>query len=134
MELNPSVKAKHFLVVDDYESMRVLISDHLKQLGVTKITVANSGNEAVAKFKQLESSDPIGFILTDLMMEDGNGIELARQIRQTLGKKIPVIMITSKSEVSYVLEAIQAGVTSYLIKPWQLTDLAKKINEADAKK
>lgn len=134
MDLNPSVKAKHFLVVDDYESMRTMISDHLKQLGVTKITTANSGNEALKKYQEAEASDPIGFVLTDLVMEDGNGIDLARGIRQVLGKKVPIIMITSKSEVSYVLESIQAGVSSYLIKPWQIADLAKKINETDAKK
>lgn len=134
MELTAELKAKHFLVVDDYESMRTLIVDQLKKIGVTKITVASSGNNAIKKIMEVEESNPVQYVLADLMMEDGNGIELAAHIRQKLNKKnLPILMITSKSEISYVLDAVKAGVNSYLIKPWEEKDFIKKLVEADKK-
>lgn len=134
MELTAELKNKHFLVVDDYESMRTLLVEQLKKIGVTKVTVANSGNSAIQKITELEGTDPIQYVLTDLMMEDGNGVDLAVHIRQKLNRKnLPILMITSKSEVSYVLDAVKAGVNSYLIKPWEEKDFIKKLMEADKK-
>lgn len=132
MEIPLTLKEKHFLVVDDYPSMRELISQQLKKLGITKITFAESGNEAMRKIVELESSDPIQYVLSDLIMNDGNGIDLIKNLREKLGKKgIPIIMITSKAEIVYVLEAARSGVSSYLVKPWEEEEFAKKLIEAD---
>jgi two-component system chemotaxis response regulator CheY len=122
---------KNFLITDDYESMRVMITDNLRQLGVENIIAASSGNEAVTILKQhFGKPTQIDIVLTDLMMEDGNGIDLIKAIRGSAQlKQIPILMITSKSEVAHVIEAAKAGVSSYIIKPWNLEDLLKKIED-----
>ncbi len=133
--LPEAIRKKQFLVTDDYESMRVMIAEHLKQLGVEKILFASSGNQALKMIKQNQGkSEQIEFLLTDMIMEDGNGIELVKAVRAdaTL-KSLPVLMITSKAEVGLVIDAVKAGVNNYIVKPWQLEDLAKKIIDSQAK-
>lgn len=118
-----------FLVTDDYESMRIMIADHLKQLGIERILFAKSGNEAMEVItSHLGSESQVEFLLTDLMMENGSGLDLVKAVRANpLTKKLPVLMITSKAEVGHVIECANAGVNNYIVKPWQLDDLAKKI-------
>ena len=132
MDIPAALQSKHFLVVDDYESMRVMVSDQLKALGVQKISYASSGNEALKKIVELESSNPVQYVLSDMMMKDGSGIDLVTGIRQQLGKKnLPVLMITSKSEITTLLDAVKAGISNYIIKPWDEDDFAKKLIECD---
>lgn len=134
MELPSKIKAKHFLVTDDYESMRVMVSDSLKSLGITKITTASSGNEGYQTILKLMATDPIEFVVTDLMMENGSGIDLTKQIRaDDKTKHLPILMVTSKSEISFVLESIKAGVNNYIVKPWTMEDLHKRLIDTDAK-
>ena len=133
--LPEAIRKKQFLVTDDYESMRVMIAEHLKQLGVEKILFASSGNQALKIIKQNQGkSEQIEFLLTDMIMEDGNGIELVKAVRADVTlKSLPVLMITSKAEVGLVIDAVKAGVNNYIVKPWQLEDLAKKIIDSQAK-
>ena len=133
--LPADIKTKQFLVTDDYESMRIMIADHLKQMGVEKILFATSGNEALEILKaNLGGPNQIDFLLTDMVMENGTGIDLVKGVRADPRlAKLPALMITSKSEVNLVLEAVRAGVSSYIVKPWQIDDLAKKIGECWAK-
>ena len=135
MQLPSNIKGKHFLICDDYESMQVMVSDSLKSLGVTKISLARSGNSGYKTIlDKMTAGDPIEFVVTDLMMEDGSGIDLVKQIRANPATKaLPVLMVTSKSEVSFVLESIKAGVNSYIVKPWAIEDLHKRIIEVDSK-
>ncbi len=135
MELPSNIKEKHFLICDDYESMRVMITDSLRGLGITKISQAKSGNEGYQMIlDKAAANTPIQFVMTDLMMENGSGIELAKMIRANAATKhLPILMVTSKSEVSFVLESVKAGVNSYIIKPWDIADLHKRIIETDSK-
>ncbi|MFY7993787.1 MAG: response regulator [Bacteriovoracaceae bacterium] len=128
-QLPESLKNLNFLVTDDYESMRIMIATHLRELGVNNISFANSGNNALAIIKsRLTAADPVQFLLTDLAMDDGDGIELVRQLRTVNElKKLPILMITSKSDVSLVIDAAKAGVNNYIVKPWQTEELMKKI-------
>lgn len=127
--LPDDIKKRQFLVTDDYESMRMMIIDHLNELGIEKIITANSGNEALKILKEnLGKPTQIQFVMTDMMMEDGSGLDLARGIRADPALKgLPILMVTSKSEVNLVLEAVKAGVNNYVVKPWEIEDLAKKI-------
>jgi two-component system, chemotaxis family, chemotaxis protein CheY len=133
--LPEAIRKKHFLVTDDYESMRIMLADHLKQLGVTKISFASSGNQAFKLLNDKKNQpDRIEFLLSDMIMDDGNGIELARRMRGELEfNQIPILMITSKAEVNLVIEAVKAGVNNYIVKPWQLEDLSKKIIDSYSK-
>ena len=135
MQLPPHIANKHFLICDDYESMRTMITESLKSLGIKSITAAKSGNEGFQTIvTRLTSDKPIQFVVTDLIMENGTGVELAKQIRaHDFTKKLPILMVTSKAEVSYVLEGIKAGVNSYIVKPWTMEDLHKRIIEVDEK-
>lgn len=128
-QLPENVKKMRFLVTDDYESMRIMIGAHLKELGVQHIAFCASGNEAVAFVKsKFGTPEAIDFILTDLAMENGTGIDLVKALRAEANfKKLPVLMITSKSDVSLVIEAARAGVNNYIIKPWQVDEFMKKI-------
>lgn len=131
MELPSNLKSKHFLVCDDYESMRTMVSESLKELGVTRITTANSGNQGYQTILSKLATDPVDFVMTDLMMNDGSGIDLVKLIRaDSKTQGLPVLMITSKSEVSSVLEAVKAGVNNYIVKPWAIEDLYKRIIES----
>lgn len=119
---------------DDYESMRVMVTDSLKNLGITKITTASSGNSGFSLILELLKKSPIEFIVTDLVMEDGTGIELAKLVRAHPDTKhLPILMVTSKSEVNLVLESIKAGVNNYVVKPWTPEDLVKRLVEIENK-
>lgn len=135
ISLPSEIRSKRFLVTDDYESMRIMIADHLKQLGVEKILFASSGNEALEILKKNHGGpEQVEFLMTDMIMENGSGLDLVRGLRaEAQFKKLPVLMVTSKSEVNLVLEAVKAGVNNYVVKPWQLEDLAKKIVDSVAK-
>lgn len=126
LKLPAEIRALVFLVVDDYESMRVMISEHLRTLGVDKILFAESGSKA---FEIIQSGpEKIDFVLTDMVMEEGTGIELVKRLRlDPKNKSLPILMITSKAEVTNVLEAVKAGVSNYLVKPWEMEELHKKI-------
>lgn len=128
-KLPEEIRKKRFLVTDDYESMRIMIGEHLKQLGVESITFATSGNEALAYIKkQLGTTQAVEFLLTDLVMENGTGLDLVKGVRAEAAlKTLPILMITSKAEVVHVIECVKAGVNNYIIKPWQVDDLGKKI-------
>lgn len=128
MSLPENVKNQHILVVDDYESMRDMISESLEELGFEKISFASSGNQAYKLITEKAHSDPVRIILSDLVMEDGSGLELTKLVRKNQAKnELPIIMITSQNEIAQVLECVKAGVNSYLIKPWTLEDLRQKL-------
>lgn len=133
--LPDDIKAKRFLVVDDYESMRIMIAEHLKQMGVQNIRFAKSGNEALALINKVAGTDQsVEVLLTDLMMDDGSGLDLVKGVRGNPAfKSLPILMITSKAEVGFVVACVQAGVSTYIVKPWKIDDLQKKITECLAK-
>jgi two-component system chemotaxis response regulator CheY len=124
-------KNKWFLVVDDYESMRMLISDHLSQLGFRNVILADSGDEALKTIiGNLNTEKQIDFLITDLIMENGTGLDLIKNLRALDNlKKLPILLITSKSEVSLIIECVKAGATQFIVKPWSIEDLEKKICE-----
>ena len=132
MTISASLLSKHFLVVDDFESMRMLVSDELRKLGISKISYASSGNEAIQKIKEYDQTEPVQYVISDMVMANGNGIELITAIRQTLNKKnLPILMITSKSDIANVLDAVRAGVSNYMVKPWSEEEFIKKLMESD---
>ena len=112
------------LVADDSGTMRKIIVRNLQALGVTAVTEAADGAEAVAAFKPGEFQ----LVLTDWNMPNKSGPEVAREIRAR-DAKVPIVMITTEAERARVLEAIQAGVTDYLVKPFTPDALRQKIEK-----
>lgn len=112
------------LVADDSGVMRKIINRALLAVGVTDVTEAADGQEALQKFQQ----DKFDIVLTDWNMPNKTGLELLKDIR-ALGSAVPVIMITTEAEKSRVLEAIQAGATDYLAKPFEQETLREKLEK-----
>ena len=110
------------LLADDSATMRTIIKRSLNALGITQITEAEDGCKALAAFKP----DMFDLILTDWNMPNKNGLELARDIRAQ-GCTLPIMMITTEAEKHRVVEAVQAGVSDYVIKPFTPEILRTKL-------
>jgi two-component system chemotaxis response regulator CheY len=112
------------LVADDSGTMRKIIVRNLQALGVTDVTEAADGAEAVAMFKRGEFQ----LVLTDWNMPNKSGPDVVREIRaQDSG--VPIVMVTTEAEKGRVLQAIQAGVSDYLIKPFTSETLRHKVEK-----
>jgi two-component system, chemotaxis family, chemotaxis protein CheY len=112
------------LVVDDSGTMRKIVIRGLNSAGFAETVEAADGVEALSVFQQAQ----IGLVLTDWNMPNKSGIELTREIRAT-GSKVPILMITTEAEKSRVIEAIQAGITDYLTKPFTQDALQAKLDK-----
>lgn len=112
------------LLVDDSKTMRSIQKSVLGQLGYTEIEEACDGQDALSK---------VGAFQPDLMLVDWNmpnmdGITFVKHIRQT-NKVTPIIMVTTESEKTRVIEAIKAGVNNYVVKPFTPDALSQRITE-----
>lgn len=116
-----SIKA---LIADDSGVMRKIIVRAANAAGITEIVEAVDGADAIDKF----AKDPFDVILTDWNMPNKSGLEVIQEIRGQ-GSKVPIIMVTTEGEKSNVLQAIQAGVTDYLTKPFEASDLQAKLDK-----
>jgi two-component system chemotaxis response regulator CheY len=112
------------LIADDSGTMRTIIRRSLEAVGVTSTTEAADGVQAVSMFKPGD----FDLVLTDWNMPGKNGLEVAREIRAQ-DKQVPIVMITTESEKARVLEAIQAGVSDYLVKPFTPDSLRSKLEK-----
>jgi two-component system chemotaxis response regulator CheY len=111
------------LLADDSGTMRTIIRRTLESFGVTNTVETGDGMQAIELYKATGGFD---LVLTDWNIRGKSGIELIREIR-TLDKTVPIVMVTTESEKSRVLEAIAAGVTDYLVKPFTTDVLRKKL-------
>jgi two-component system, chemotaxis family, chemotaxis protein CheY len=112
------------LVADDSGTMRKIITRNLQALGVTAVTEAVDGADAVAQF----APGKFDLVLTDWNMPNKTGPEVVREIRAQ-DAKVPIIMITTEAEKSRVIEAISAGVSDYLVKPFTSETLRQKLEK-----
>ena len=116
------------LLVDDSRTIRNIQKRIFAQLGQTDIMEAGDGVEAL---KQIGESRP-DLVLVDWNMPNMDGITLVRKIRET-DKQLPLVMCTTEAEKRRVVEAIQAGVNNYIVKPFTQETLAEKIKATLAK-
>lgn len=112
------------LVADDSSTMRKIISRTLNALEITDITEAENGDQALNAF----SPGSFDLVLTDWNMPGKTGLEVVKGIRET-DKSTPIIMVTTEAEKARVMEAIQAGISDYLVKPFDKDDLQKKVEK-----
>ena len=112
------------LVADDSATMRKIIIRSLNAVGVSSVAEAADGGQAVALFKP----GRFNLVLTDWNMPNKSGLEVVRGIRAQ-DAKVPIIMITTEAEKERVLEAIKAGVTDYVVKPFTPDTLQAKVNK-----
>jgi two-component system chemotaxis response regulator CheY len=113
------------LVVDDYNTMVRIIKKLLKTIGYENVDEASNGEEALGKIKQKQ----YGLIISDWNMEPMTGFELLKAVRaDETTAKTPFILVTAESKPENVLAAQQAGVSSYLVKPFSAPALKEKID------
>jgi len=112
------------LVADDSKTMRKIILRSLEAVGVTATSEAADGNEAVELFQPGQ----FDLVLTDWNMPGKTGLEVVEQIRSQ-DASVPIIMITTEAEKQRVLQAIQAGVSDYLVKPFTADTLREKLEK-----
>lgn len=112
------------LVVDDYNTMRRIIGSLLRQLDLSNISEAENGQEALAKLKQEE----FGLVISDWNMQPMTGLDLLKAVRSDDNlKMLPFIMVTAESKTENVVEAKQAGVSNYIVKPFNAETLKRKL-------
>jgi two-component system chemotaxis response regulator CheY len=112
------------LVVDDSGTMRKIVVRALNHVGFTDTVEAGDGAEALSVFQ----ANQIDLVLTDWNMPNKSGLDLTKDIR-ALGSKVPIFMITTEAEKERVVEAIQSGVTDYLMKPFTQDVLQEKLQK-----
>jgi two-component system, chemotaxis family, chemotaxis protein CheY len=112
------------LIVDDYQAMIRIIRNFLLQLGFERIDEAHDGQTALAKLKE----HPYGLVISDWNMAPMNGLELLQQVRADPDlKDLPFIMVTAENRDDRIALARQAGVSGYVIKPFNVETLGRRI-------
>jgi len=116
------------LVVDDSAVMRKVLIGALSRANITDIDQAADGVEAVSAVEKTDYD----LVLMDWNMPNMLGIDAVRGIRAR-GKKMPIIMVTTEAEKSRVIDALKAGASNYVIKPFEPPTIVSKIQEVLAK-
>ncbi len=113
------------LIVDDYKTMLRIIRNLLKQLNFNDVDEAEDGNSALEKLR----AKSYGLVISDWNMEPMTGIELLKHVRSDDKlKNLPFIMITAESKTENVIAAKAAGVSNYIVKPFNAATLKAKID------
>ncbi len=119
-------KDMKFLVVDDFSTMRRIIKNLLNDLGYANVTEADDGQTALPML-QAGSFD---FLITDWNMPGMPGLDLLKAVRADAKlAKMPVLMLTAEAKREQIIEAAQAGVNGYVIKPFTAVTLKEKIDK-----
>lgn len=114
------------LVVDDFSTMRRIVKNLLRDLGYTNTHEADDGNTALPLLK----SGNFDFLVTDWNMPGMEGIELLKNVRADPDlKSLPVLMVTAEAKREQIVEAAQAGVNGYVVKPFTAGTLKEKIDK-----
>jgi len=113
------------LIVDDYNTMVRIIRNLLRQLGFEHVDDANDGSVALAKMRLRR----YGLVISDWNMEPMTGYDLLQQVRSDPGlASTPFIMVTAESKTENVIAAKRAGVSNYIVKPFNAQTLKNKID------
>ncbi len=114
------------LVVDDFATMRRIVKNLLKRLGIEDIEEAEDGLQALQKLK----SEKFDLIVSDWNMPNMTGIELLQTVRNDPAMKtIPFLMVTAEAEKDNVFLAIKMGVSNYIVKPFTADVLEEKLKK-----
>ena len=112
------------LIVDDYQTMLRILRNLLRQLEFNNVEEAKDGSSAL----ELLRKDPFGLVISDWNMEPMTGIQLLREVRaDPKMKAMPFIMITAESKSENVIAAKEAGVSNYIVKPFNAETLKAKL-------
>ena len=123
MAYNPNMRV---LVVDDFSTMRRIIKNILRQLGLTNVVEADDGTSAW----DILNKDKIDFVISDWNMPQMTGIELLRKVRGSEEfADLPFLMVTAEAQQENIIEAVQARVSNYIVKPFTADVMKQKIDK-----
>ena len=112
------------LIVDDYKTMLRIIRNLLKQLGFDNVDEAIDGSSALQKLRNKN----YGLVISDWNMEPMDGLQLLKEVRADVKhKETPFIMITAERKSENIVAAKEAGVSNYIVKPFNAATLESKI-------
>lgn len=113
------------LIVDDMQTMRRLLKSALNDLGYNNVVDADGGQSAL----QLLETGDFSLLITDWNMPGMEGIDLLKAVRANDKLKgLPVLMVTAEAKKEQILEAAEAGVNGYVVKPFQPAQLKEKLD------
>lgn len=119
-------KNMKILIVDDFSTMRRIIKNLLRDLGFNNTAEADDGNTALPMLQ----STSFDFLITDWNMPGMTGIELLKAVRADAKlATLPVLMVTAEAKREQIVEAAQAGVNGYVVKPFTAGALKEKIEK-----
>lgn len=119
-------KGMKILIVDDFSTMRRIIKNLLRELGFNNTMEADDGSTALPMLK----SGGFDFLITDWNMPNMEGIALLKAVRaDPMLKSLPVLMVTAEAKRDQIVEAAQAGVNGYIVKPFTAETLKEKIDK-----
>ena len=115
-----------FLVVDDFSTMRRIIKNLLNDLGYANVSEADDGKTALPMLQ----AGGFDFLITDWNMPGMPGLDLIKAVRADAKlSKMPVLMLTAEAKREQIIEAAQAGVNGYVIKPFTAETLKEKLDK-----
>jgi len=121
MDLNMKV-----LIVDDFASMRKIVGNILKHIGFKNIIEADDGKSALKVLKK----GKVDLILSDWNMPEMPGIDLLKAVRSDGElKDIPFVMVTAEAHKDSIVEAVKAGVSGYVVKPFTAETISDKLTK-----
>jgi len=119
-------KDMKILIVDDFSTMRRIVKNLLRDLGFTNTSEADDGITALPMLQ----GGKYDFLVTDWNMPGMQGIDLLKAVRADPNlASLPVLMVTAESKKDQIVEAAQAGVNGYVVKPFTATTLKEKIDK-----
>lgn len=121
MDLNMNV-----LIVDDFATMRRILKNILRQIGFANISEAEDGKSALKELKKTKYD----LVLCDWNMPEMSGLEVLRTVRADEELKgLPFIMVTAEAQKDNILEAVKAGVSNYVVKPFTADTMSEKLKK-----
>ena len=122
----PAEKDLKILVVDDFSATRTIVINYLSKLGYKNTVEAEDGFSALKRLK----SSLFDLVVTDCSLSDMNGFDLLKQIRADSDlKHIPVLMITSEDLQGNIITAIKAGLSDYIVRPFEENTFKQKMEK-----
>jgi two-component system chemotaxis response regulator CheY len=119
-------KSLNVLIVDDYKTMLRIIRNLLKQIEFNNVEEASDGAEALQKLRK----GNFGLVISDWNMEPMTGLQLLQEVRaDSRLRATPFIMVTAESKAENVVAAKAAGVSNYIVKPFNAETLKDKIEK-----
>lgn len=123
MAFDPDMRV---LIVDDFSTMRRIVRNILRQIGLNNVVEADDGTTAW----DVLNREKIDFIVSDWNMPKMTGIELLRKVRSSEQfADIPFLMVTAEAQQENIIEAVQAKVSNYIVKPFTADTMKQKIDK-----